>query len=138
MSDIHQLIARLLYGLRLMECLRLRVKDIDFEQSQIFVREQSLFFTPAHPLLSPLLFEPVRSSPTPGASLGLRPPSGVQSFRMIYTHVLNRGGMAVRSPVDEPKSSNIRISTWTCSWTTTCSTTPISARKHEPVKIEHY
>ena len=33
--------AHLLYGcgLRLMECLRLRVKDIDFEQSQIVVRE---------------------------------------------------------------------------------------------------
>jgi integrase len=33
--------AQLLYGcgLRLMECLRLRVKDIDFDQSQIIVRE---------------------------------------------------------------------------------------------------
>jgi integron integrase len=36
----HQLLARLLYGsgLRLMEGLRLRVKDIDFEQHQIIVR----------------------------------------------------------------------------------------------------
>jgi len=36
----HQLVARLLYGsgLRLMEGLRLRVKDIDFEQHQIIVR----------------------------------------------------------------------------------------------------
>jgi integrase len=41
MSDTHQLMAKLLYGsgLRLMECLRLRVKDIDFEQNQIFVRD---------------------------------------------------------------------------------------------------
>jgi len=41
MSDNHKLMAKLLYGsgLRLMECLRLRVKDIDFEQNQIFVRE---------------------------------------------------------------------------------------------------
>lgn len=41
MQGLHQLMARLLYGcgLRLMECLRLRVKDIDFEQSQIVVRE---------------------------------------------------------------------------------------------------
>lgn len=33
--------AKLLYGcgLRLMECMRLRVNDIDFEQSQIIVRE---------------------------------------------------------------------------------------------------
>jgi integron integrase len=41
MQGLHQLMACLLYGcgLRLMECLRLRVKDIDFEQSQIIVRE---------------------------------------------------------------------------------------------------
>ena len=40
-SGIHGLIARVLYGtgLRLMECLRLRVKDIDFERSQIIVRD---------------------------------------------------------------------------------------------------
>jgi len=37
----YQLMARLLYGsgLRLMECLRLRVMDIDFAQSQIIVRD---------------------------------------------------------------------------------------------------
>jgi integron integrase len=41
MQGLHQLMARLLYGcgLRLMECLRLRVKDIDFEQSQVAVRD---------------------------------------------------------------------------------------------------
>jgi integrase len=40
-QGLHQLIARLPYGcgIRLMECLRLRVKAIDFEQSQIVVRE---------------------------------------------------------------------------------------------------
>jgi integrase len=33
--------AKLLYGtgLRLMECVRLRVKDVDFEQNQVTVRE---------------------------------------------------------------------------------------------------
>jgi len=37
----HQLMAQLLYGsgLRLMECLRLRVKDVDFENRQLLVRE---------------------------------------------------------------------------------------------------
>jgi len=37
----HQLMAKLLYGsgLRLMECVRLRVKDIDFAQRQIIVRD---------------------------------------------------------------------------------------------------
>jgi integron integrase len=41
MQGLHQLMARLLYGcgLRLMECLRLRVNDINFEQSQIVVRQ---------------------------------------------------------------------------------------------------
>lgn len=41
MQGLHQLMVKLLYGcgLRLMECFHLRVKDIDFEQSQIIVRE---------------------------------------------------------------------------------------------------
>jgi integron integrase len=41
LSGTHQLMAKLLYGsgLRLMECLRLRVKDIDFAQRAIVVRD---------------------------------------------------------------------------------------------------
>jgi integron integrase len=41
LSGTHQLMAKLLYGsgLRLMECVRLRVKDIDFAQRQIIVRD---------------------------------------------------------------------------------------------------
>jgi integron integrase len=41
MQGIPQLMAKLLYGcsLRLMECLRLRIKDIDFAKNQIIVRE---------------------------------------------------------------------------------------------------
>ena len=41
LSGDHLLMAKLLYGsgLRLMECLRLRVKDIDFAQRQILVRD---------------------------------------------------------------------------------------------------
>jgi integron integrase len=40
LSGIHSLMARLIYGvgLRLMECIRLRIKDIDFGQKQIYVR----------------------------------------------------------------------------------------------------
>jgi integron integrase len=40
-TDDYQLMARLLYGsgLRLMECLRLRVKDLDFARHQIVVRD---------------------------------------------------------------------------------------------------
>ena len=39
----HRLMANLLYGagLQLMECVRLRVKDLDFERREILVREGS-------------------------------------------------------------------------------------------------
>lgn len=41
MAGTHQLMARLLYGtgMRLMECVRLRVKDVDFGRNQIVVRD---------------------------------------------------------------------------------------------------
>lgn len=41
MSGLHQMMAKLLYGsgIRIMECLRLRVKDVDFERHQITVRD---------------------------------------------------------------------------------------------------
>jgi integrase len=41
LDGVHHLIVSLLYGsgMRLMECLRLRVKDIDFEYRQITVRD---------------------------------------------------------------------------------------------------
>jgi integrase len=41
LTGMHWLMANLLYGagLRLMECLRLRVKDLDFQTNQIVVRE---------------------------------------------------------------------------------------------------
>jgi integron integrase len=41
LDDLHHLMASLLYGsgLRLIECLRLRVKDLDFEYRQITVRD---------------------------------------------------------------------------------------------------
>lgn len=40
-SGVHQLIAQILYGsgIRLMECMRLRVKDIEFSYHQIIVRD---------------------------------------------------------------------------------------------------
>jgi integron integrase len=41
MSGAQQIMAKLLYGagLRLMECMRLRIQDIDFDQHQIIVRD---------------------------------------------------------------------------------------------------
>ncbi|VAW87411.1 Mobile element protein, partial [hydrothermal vent metagenome] len=40
MSGTHALMAKILYGsgLRLMECIRLRIQDIDFGHSKIFIR----------------------------------------------------------------------------------------------------
>jgi integron integrase len=41
MTGIHALMAKLLYGsgLRLMECIRLRIKDVEFERSQLIIRD---------------------------------------------------------------------------------------------------
>ena len=41
MSGLHQMMAKLLYGsgMRLMECLRLRVKDIEFARCQLMLRD---------------------------------------------------------------------------------------------------
>ncbi len=41
MNGLHGMMARLLYGtgMRLMECVRLRVKDVDFERAEIVVRD---------------------------------------------------------------------------------------------------
>jgi site-specific recombinase XerD len=41
LTGVQQLMAKLLYGsgLRLMECVRLRVKDVDFAQRQVMVRD---------------------------------------------------------------------------------------------------
>jgi integron integrase len=41
MSGVYALLAQLLYGtgMRLMECVRLRVKDVDFERAEIMVRD---------------------------------------------------------------------------------------------------
>lgn len=40
LKGVHLLMARLLYGggLRLMECVRLRVQDLDFERNMVYVR----------------------------------------------------------------------------------------------------
>ncbi|MFZ5917968.1 MAG: integron integrase [Chloroflexota bacterium] len=202
MSGTPQLMARLLYGsgLRLMECIRLRVKDIDFDYGQITVRDTkgardrvTVLPTAVVPFLRQHLtyvrllhqddlaqgfghvylpyalaekypnankewawqyaFPADKRSPDPRSNItrrhhvdpsglqkavrqaarraGIDKPVGPHTFRhsfathllengydirtvqellghkdvkttMIYTHVLNRGGLAVRSPLDEP------------------------------------
>lgn len=78
----HWLMASLLYGsgLRLMEYVRLRVKDVDFEMRQITVRDGKGF----------------KDRMTPCCRIGHKD----VSTTMIYTHVLNRGGQGVMSPLD--------------------------------------
>lgn len=52
LQDLYQLQAKLLYGtgMRIKECLRLRVQDIDFEMNQITIRDAkgSRLFYRAH------------------------------------------------------------------------------------------
>jgi site-specific recombinase XerD len=87
MQGTHQLMAKLIYGcgLRVMECIRLRVKDIDFAMNQIVVRDgkgKKDRVTVLPDGVKPALIE------------------HLVYVKMIYTHVLNRGGKGVRSPLD--------------------------------------
>jgi integron integrase len=61
MSGTHRLIAQLLYGsgLRLLEALRLRVKDLDFAQHQIVVRDGK-GFKDRVTILPEILIEPLQ------------------------------------------------------------------------------
>ncbi|MBI5439956.1 MAG: phage integrase N-terminal SAM-like domain-containing protein [Deltaproteobacteria bacterium] len=99
MEGAHRLMAELLYGsgLRISDCIRLRVKDLDFAYGQIVVRDgmgakNRVTMLPdcvREPLQAHLakvreLFEADRKNGLPG----------------VYTHVMNRPGLAVRSPAD--------------------------------------
>lgn len=143
MSGITGLMAGLMYGsgLRLMECVRLRVKDIDCAQHQIMVRDgkgqkdrvtmlPERFAAPLQEHLARVkaIYEQDLAEGTAGVYLWPaleRKFSKRHSFAthllearydirtvqellghadvattMIYTHVLNRPGISVKSPAD--------------------------------------
>jgi len=120
-----KLIVQLLYGsgLRVNEAVRLRVKDVDFEQRQIIVRDGIIrrhHISPAtvqKAVRSAAMASKINKHVTPHtfrhsfathlleAGYDIRTVQELLGHKnvkttMIYTHVLNRGPKAVRSPLD--------------------------------------
>src|SRR6478609_560951 len=123
-----KLVVGLMYGsgLRLSEALSVRVKDLDLERRELMVRDGKGGkdrITPVHPKTVQRVVQYAV------ARAGINKPAGCHTFRhcfathllesgydirsvqellghshvkttQIYTHVLNRGGNAIRSPLD--------------------------------------
>ena len=90
------------HGLRLREALQLRIKDIDFAEHQLIIRDAkggesrvSLFpVRSIEPLQHHL--EQVQKLHTQDLNSGY----GSTQLPFAYAHVLNRGGRGVSSPLD--------------------------------------
>ena len=109
------LVAQLLYGtgMRLLESLRLRVKDVEFARREILIREgkgnkDRVTVLPENlmaPLQLPLQKARVLHEKNLEVGYDIRTAQellGHADVRttMIYTHVLNKGGRGVLSPLD--------------------------------------
>ncbi|MCC7042157.1 MAG: tyrosine-type recombinase/integrase [Burkholderiales bacterium] len=125
LHGVHRLIGSLLYGtgLRILEAMRLRVKDVEFSRREILVRDG----VERRHHLSEQAFQRAMKNAVRGA--GVAKPATPHTLRhsfathlleagydirtvqellghsdvsttMIYTHVLNRGGRGVVSPID--------------------------------------
>ena len=94
MTGDKRLMASLMYGagLRLMECLRLRVKDVDFFRGEILVRDGK-GFKDRVTMLPASVADDLRA----------------HMKRVRDLHVLNRGGRGVVSPLDRAGSDLSRL-----------------------------
>ena len=103
MSGTHHLMASLLYGagLRLMECVRLRVKDLDFDYRQIIVRdgkgEKDRRTILPQPLMEPLRHHlaRVRLQHEEDMRLGVRRVYLPYALERKYPRAASRMGVAV-------------------------------------------
>ena len=138
LARVKRMIVMIMYGsgLRLMECLRLRIKDIDFLSNQIIIRDgkgnKDRFRNPStgeqgrHHIHENLVQKALKEA---SSLAGIQKKVSCHTLRhsfathllearydirtvqellghadvsttMIYTHVLNRPGLSVRSPAD--------------------------------------